>query len=313
MMRQTARTMTPILVTANAREISEAPEWVMYMPAGDSEINASVSGRASRVHVKVDKETADTLETSFNSIQSAGGPDPYVGFDHNPGPAGFWPKAFKWEEDGVYVKAEWTDTGKSGVEGRSYRYFSPTFLLNRETGKIEGLPAKGEIGSLVNNPAFRGIKAVTANETNQTNTMTDIEIDALKADNAKLNATVAALEKSLAENKKTQATAAVAAAVKAGQIAPQDTATQEKWVSLILASDSATSLLEALPKTIKVTDARLTGDATASASDKEEVIDGRAVQVRAADLAEKGIPFHVAWCQASNEAGETISKIKPQS
>jgi hypothetical protein len=105
----------------------------------------------------------------------------------------------------------------------------------------------------------------------------------------------------------------VAAAVKAGQIAPQDTATQEKWVSMILASESAASLLEALPKTVKVTDARLTGDASVSASDKEEVIDGRAVQVRAADLSKQGIPFHVAWCQASNEAGETISKIKPQS
>jgi hypothetical protein len=38
------------------------------------------------------------------------------------------------------------------VTGGDYAHFSPTFLTDGAT--VEGLPQSGEVGSLVNSPAF---------------------------------------------------------------------------------------------------------------------------------------------------------------
>ena len=307
-------------VTAGTREIPSgdiAPEWVMYMPAGKNEINASLNGKPATLIVNVAEKDAVLLQASLEALLEAGGPEPYVGFDHTPGPAGFWPKAFMWvnsDKPGIYVKAEWTDKGKSSVAGREYRYFSPTFSYDKKTQSIAGLPDKGEIGSLVNNPAFRDIKAVAASNQNQDDTDMDDKIKALEAELAKANETIASYVKTMDSMKKDKAKCSVTAAVKEGKIAPQDTATQDKWVDMILASESAETLLNALPVVHKVEAGRFTDDVRQKVEAKDKTVDGFAIQKRADDLVKaSGLPYHVAWCQASNEAGEIISNAKPTS
>ena len=298
-------------VFAASREIQAgdtAPEWVMYMPAGKNEITASQGGKAAKLTVHVEEKDAVLLQNALDGLFQAGGPEPYVGFDHVAGPAGFWPKAFKWEDGdkpGIYVKAEWTKKGSESVMAKEYRYFSPTFLFDGKA--IKGLPDKGEIGSLVNNPAFRSIKAVAAQQTNTETNMDESEKKALEASLAERDKTIAALQAEVEAMKKDKAKCAVQAAVAEGKIAPQDTATQEKWEKLVHASADAVALLNALPVTNKPSGKALTSDTKVDASNKEVEPDYDAIRVRAADIAKSGsIPYHAAYLQACNEKGAQL-------
>jgi small-conductance mechanosensitive channel len=56
---------------------------------------------------------------------------------------------------------DWTSAGRAAIEGRDYSYFSPTFLVSKD-GIPTGLTGRGEIGSLVNDPAFEEIPRIAA-------------------------------------------------------------------------------------------------------------------------------------------------------
>jgi phage I-like protein len=71
------------------------------------------------------------------------------------------PRAFRWDPArGVMLKVDWTRSGQRAVLGNDYGYFSPCFLTDGST--VAGLPKTGEIGSLVNEPAFRDIPPIAA-------------------------------------------------------------------------------------------------------------------------------------------------------
>jgi phage I-like protein len=101
---------------------------------------------------------------------------PFAGFDHAAGAASFLPKEFRYEHGtGLVLDVEWTSAGKSAIEGKDYSYFSPNFLL------INGIPAglakHGEIGSLVNEPAFEAMEKIAASH--NINTEKNMDIDYL--------------------------------------------------------------------------------------------------------------------------------------
>jgi phage I-like protein len=92
---------------------------------------------------------------------------PIIDFNHKEDDAAASPTSFKWSEEGVVLALDWTSAGKAAVEGKTYRYFSPTFLLS-EAGDPSSLPDTGPVGALTNNPAFRRMKRITAAEAAQT-------------------------------------------------------------------------------------------------------------------------------------------------
>jgi len=128
---------------------------IVYLPAGDSTICARVNGAPAHIAVReVGPHTAQLLDEQL-ARRLLSKVKPYAGFDHRAGRAAFIAKKFRWQDGrGVVLELDWTRAGKEAVVGKDYMHFSPTFLINRATGEVRGLPLHGEIGSLTNNPAF---------------------------------------------------------------------------------------------------------------------------------------------------------------
>lgn len=138
-----------------------------YMPPGRSVICATVDGKRARREVFVDASTAERLQRDLVEKLAAADAGqkaaPCGLFDHRDGAACLHPKRFTWDDErGVLLEAEWTQAGKAAVEGRDYLYWSPTFRRHKESGRVVGLQAGVEVGSLVNNPAFESIEPVAA-------------------------------------------------------------------------------------------------------------------------------------------------------
>jgi hypothetical protein len=56
---------------------------------------------------------------------------------------------------------DWSGSGAAAIRNKDYSFFSPVFLLG-DDGMPDSLPAKGETGSLVNEPAFRSMPRIAA-------------------------------------------------------------------------------------------------------------------------------------------------------
>lgn len=147
---------------AEASNVTEAPDSIVYMPEGTHTICATVNGRAKEVTVKV----SSSILASFQAgLDERGKKDvrSITDFDHaGKGAASARPKAFRYEPGrGLMLDLEWTRAGRTGIEGKDYSYFSPNFLLGAD-GVPTGISKRGPIGSLVNDPAFETIEAIAA-------------------------------------------------------------------------------------------------------------------------------------------------------
>jgi hypothetical protein len=155
------RQMTGLTVnSAFQSELSEAGS-IVFLPEGTHQITASVGGKPKTLTVTVDDRVlasfADDLARRMESNVR-----PFAGFDHKPGAASFIPQAFRYEPGvGLMLDVDWTSAGRAAIEGRDYSYFSPTFLVSKD-GIPTGLTGRGEIGSLVNDPAFEEIPRIAA-------------------------------------------------------------------------------------------------------------------------------------------------------
>lgn len=139
----------------------------MYLPEGVHQIQATVNGKPQKRTVTVDQRVLASFSEDLAS-RLARNVRPFAGFDHVAGPASFLPKEFRYEPGtGLVLDVEWTNAGKAAIEGKDYSYFSPNFLL--VNGIPSGLAGHGEIGSLVNEPAFEAMEKIAASH--QTNTM----------------------------------------------------------------------------------------------------------------------------------------------
>jgi phage I-like protein len=162
-----ARSAAPIpigslLVTAEAAvSFDGLPGAIQYMPAGRSTICPSVNGVAKEIDVTVTPSTAAALQADLSKLLSQN-VRPFIDFDHEGGRAAATPKRFFWKDgEGVMLELDWTGAGKTAIAGRDYSHFSATFIINKD-GDLINLPSSGAIGSLVNNPAFRSGKRLTA-------------------------------------------------------------------------------------------------------------------------------------------------------
>lgn len=141
-------------------ELSEAGS-IVFLPEGTHQITASVGGKPKTLTVTVDDRvlagfTEDLARRQESNVR------PFAGFDHKPGAASFIPQGFRYEPGvGLMLDVDWTSAGRAAIEGRDYSYFSPTFLVSKD-GIPTGLTTRGEIGSLVNDPAFEEIPRIAA-------------------------------------------------------------------------------------------------------------------------------------------------------
>lgn len=146
----------------------QAPPEILYIPVGRNKINATVGGKPSEVVVNVPAERGHTIAAALQSAlekRLSGTVRPRLAFDHSKtGPASGHPKAFRFEPSkGIVLSLDWSDSGRKSIEGGDYGYFSPTFYVD-SNGVPADLPEKGEIGSLVDEPAFREIGLIAAND-----------------------------------------------------------------------------------------------------------------------------------------------------
>lgn len=145
-----------------------APSEIVYIPAGSSTITPSVNGKPQKVTVNVPVEKGDEIAARMQKAlerRLAGSVRPRLAFDHSPtGPAAAHPKAFSFDPArGIILALDWSASGRAAIEGGDYGYFSPSFLM-AENGEPVGLSDIGEIGSLVDEPAFREIGLIAASD-----------------------------------------------------------------------------------------------------------------------------------------------------
>lgn len=178
--------------TEAAMEFSDLPtSSFMWMPIGQSTIQAEYDGKPARVTVNCDEAGFRAVKASFDRFMTRAKEmnerEPWVCVQHREDEATAWPKDFEFHDDGIYCKAEWTELGTRLVRGKTYRRFSPVFNTDADWVKAvdngngvlvfpEGVrgsasnPARvtgtspKSVGSLTNWPAFKSILPVKANQ-----------------------------------------------------------------------------------------------------------------------------------------------------
>lgn len=267
-----------------------APAEICYLPEGDSAITPFVDGKPQSITVKVPAATgpaiAAKLQAALAERQKAN-VRPWFDFEHKGGASSALPQSFRYEPGkGVMCAVEWTGGGRQAIEGKDYSYFSPTFLIG-DDGVPSGLPSRGPLGALVNEPAFREIPRIAASDaanlTEPPNVMSKLIFAALAisaaAENAETEAVnkitamqgdvtdkqkrISELEGELADlkkaNEKMKADCAdadkkrraglVDAAVAAGKIAPKDEETKKEVLGFLEASEAmGTKYIGAMPQ-----------------------------------------------------------------
>ena len=172
--------MTTELIAAFTAEIhGNAPEWIMFAPAGRHNISAKVNGRPSKVSVTVDPAAATALQSDLEARKASGGSQPFFDLHHDAREASAYPEEFEWREDGIWARVRWTPAGLAATKADpeagilpSVRYFSPRCAI--ANGRIVGLmdAASGNAaGGLVSDPAFTQIALVASLTPNPDNIM----------------------------------------------------------------------------------------------------------------------------------------------
>lgn len=171
------------ITAAFANALPEAPGSIVFIPEGESTITPYVNGKPQSVVVKLDASNGASIAEKLNAqlaARHAANVRPWLDFEHKGGKASGIPKAFSYVEGrGITMDVEWTNAGKQAIEGKDFSYFSPTFLI-ADDGTPQGIPERGALGGLVNEPAFRNIPRIAASDatnhqpTNQTSTMSKL-------------------------------------------------------------------------------------------------------------------------------------------
>jgi phage I-like protein len=131
------------------------PSAIVWMPAGDHEINAStINGEGYVGRAICDEQAARSIAASFAKL-TAGGQRVWLDFNHADAEASAWVKGFYWDAGkGIMASVDWTPGGEAALRNRSYYSFSPTFRVDRSSGRVVSLVPDHAAGGLVNAPAF---------------------------------------------------------------------------------------------------------------------------------------------------------------
>jgi hypothetical protein len=170
---------TELIAAFSQQVIGNAPEWIMFAPAGRHNISAKVNGRPSKVTVTVDEAAATALQSDLTARKATPGSQPFFDLHHDAREASAYPEEFEWRDDGIWARVRWTPAGLAATKADpaagilpSVRYFSPRCAI--ANGRIVGLmdAASGNAaGGLVSDPAFTQIALVAALTPNPDNIM----------------------------------------------------------------------------------------------------------------------------------------------
>jgi phage I-like protein len=168
--------MSDVIQAAFQSAINAENSSIVYLPEGKHKISATKGGKPVTLDVTVDESIFAQFNTDLQS-RLAENVRPFAGFDHEKGAASFIPKEFRYEVGtGLVLDVEWTSAGRNAIDGKDYSYFSPTFLIGKD-GKPKSIAPRGEIGSLVNDPAFEAIPRIAAAYSQPNETMIDTLIE----------------------------------------------------------------------------------------------------------------------------------------
>ena len=146
---------------------AKPPDETVFIPQGASHIFATVNGKPKKNNVRVSAARGPIIAARLQqdlARRQGQNVRPWIDFEHKGGAAAALPKAFRYEPGkGIMLSVEWTDAGRRAIEGKDFSYFSPVFYLG-DDGEPEGLPEKGAIGGLLNEPAFRTIPRIAASD-----------------------------------------------------------------------------------------------------------------------------------------------------
>lgn len=139
-------------------EGATAPDWVQLTPAGPRIMGRD--GRwwtlpdAAAVAARFDptKEPQIDIEHASQILAPAGAPAPAVG----------WIKEIAVRDGALWGRVEWTPDGAALVASRAYRYLSPVFTFDGETGEIGRIVCAG----LTNSPNLE-MAALNAQQENE--------------------------------------------------------------------------------------------------------------------------------------------------
>jgi hypothetical protein len=216
----------PIECRAAVELSATARNELLFLPIGVHAITPVAGGIGRPIKVKVDERSADAIEQQ-RRIMAGKGKRPYCDFNHEDGPASFWIESFHWRgSEGVIAKGEWTARGRSAVEGKDYRAFSPVFHVDNKRSDPATVICKEHadpnMGGLVNNPAFKdlplwaknaGASGASTTNNGDNNNMKEEDIATLRAEHQELETKVASLSAIVAQNSEDEtATAKLTAA-----------------------------------------------------------------------------------------------------
>ena len=209
------------------------------MPAGLHTITPSQSGKAVKVQVLVDRDSAAAMEKQREAIVARGNKLPYFDFNHGDDKASFWPSRFVWRDGphpGVFALGKWTKAGREAIEGHEYRQFSPVFFVDdtkKRPARVVCNPDAGpNFGGFLNDPAFADIAPLWAKQADDAAALVSkAHYDALRVEMDELLAKHQAAEAELAAKQAYEVDQAIKAAIARGAIAPRDMATQERFIA----------------------------------------------------------------------------------
>jgi hypothetical protein len=193
---------------------------IVFLPVGLHAITPVEGGIGKPIKVLVDATAAAAVEKQRGAISARTGKRVYFDFNHEDGPASFWPDTFTWRaNEGVVAKGEWSTSGKNAVQGKDYRAFSPVFYVDDKRKDPSRVvcreDARVNMGGLVNDPAFSNLPLWAKNDGSPVTPleqmpainkpkgevkMTPEEIAALQAKNEEQKTKIAELEAIVAKN-----------------------------------------------------------------------------------------------------------------
>ncbi len=137
---------------------------IQLTPAGPSFRSGDGSGRPADVPAwRIDAAIAARLTAQLTARQNP----LVIDYEHQtlladqngkPAPAAGWFKSLEWREgQGLFATGvEWTANAAAMIAAGEYRYLSPVFEYNRQTGEVAAV----RMAALTNNPGLDGMSAV---------------------------------------------------------------------------------------------------------------------------------------------------------
>ena len=145
----------------------QAPGRIQLFPAGTFAARDGRPGNLRGVNATSWRLTAQDAEAVIAHWQRTATPL-VVDYEHQtqlaaqngqPAPAAGWITSLEWEEGrGLFAAVDWTDKARAHIRAGEYRYISPVFAFDRQSGAVLRLIC----AALTNHPALDGMDAASA-------------------------------------------------------------------------------------------------------------------------------------------------------